>query len=427
MNSVSAKIYLFLLSPIWAFLHTINNLGAKHSKWIIVWFFTIFGFTMNFPEGTDGSRHAENLLNHYDGLSLSRWFDEALMLLLLNPPPGTNDDIYLHTISYLAVIISPTTAVLYTIVGFIYGYFFASSVVLVFRKINWSKKSFFLILLFTSFLFWKSFEGLNSIRNWTGAWCMFYGVSHYIFYRKKIFWLFIGLAPLMHFGYFVIGIPVLIVVLFRNRQWLYSMIFIGSFFVSAPVQDFVSVAGVNELGESKLKLYQKDQDEFKEKQDKFVDESSFHKAYAIKFAKVTFKVLFIGMILLFGYYDQNNKEVPFVYFSSLALLFFSFSNSVPYVPSLSIRLELNGFFYALSAILFRYSFVINHVWYSNKVKVYNLLLFSSLPFIALYLFMQSSYILEFADLKIFLPIFLVILFMDIPLPIKEILKGILNL
>ena len=158
---------------------------------------------MIFPQGTDGFRHGLNIENHYYGLSVGDFFNELFLLFQFIPSLGTNDDPYLHILSYLAGFFN-SSIVLYFLAALVYGYFYINSLYYV-RSLIKNKFNFCITLLFLSLIFIKGFEGINSIRNWTGQWCLFYVVIKYVVTKDKKTLFLLLLPPFIHFGYLFIS------------------------------------------------------------------------------------------------------------------------------------------------------------------------------------------------------------------------------
>ncbi|WOK05371.1 hypothetical protein RT717_20020 [Imperialibacter roseus] len=423
-DGLKYKLGLFLYSPLIPLIYVIKDFSAPYSRVILILFFGYFGLTMYFPEGTDGYRHSENLAAHYDNLPFSQFVDEGIRILKFDPPKETNDDIFLHIVSYITSFFSTSYSLLYMFVGLIYGFFFVNSIYLIYSQLE-LKRSKVLLMLFIVFVFWKSFEGINSIRNWTGAWCMFYGVASYLFTSKKKYLGFVLLAPMIHFGYFIISFPVLVVFLAGNRPYIYFALFAMSYVVQVPLNLVSSYSSFTKLGDEKLRIYYQDDHKRQEKYSRFAETASFHKQYAIEAASVNFLILFIFGLFIFSYFKSGAQIYQFSTLASIALLMLTFSNLTPFVPSLVKRLELNSYFYSLSFLLVSFNFKLQQQVVTSSLKFFKALVICSTPVIMLYLFMQLSYIMEFADAKVFVSPLISFFSLDAALPIKELIKDFL--
>ena len=95
-------IKLFFISPFLAFYNGVKRLMEPQVKLFLILFFGFFGSTMIFNEGTDGFRHSLSIQNHYIGLSIGDFFNELFLLFQFIQSPGTNDDPYIHILSYIS-------------------------------------------------------------------------------------------------------------------------------------------------------------------------------------------------------------------------------------------------------------------------------------------------------------------------------------
>ena len=251
---------LFFISPFAAFCCGVNIINKPEVKLVLILFIGFFGATMIFPDGTDGFRHSLNIENHYYGLSIGDFFNELFLLFQFIPSPGTNDDPYLHILSYFAGFFN-SSKVLYLLAGLVYGYFYINSLYYV-RSLIKNKFNFCITLLFLSLIFIKGFEGINSIRNWTGQWCLFYVVVKYIVTKDKKTLFLLLLPPFIHFGYLFISIPVIISIFYSK----YRKVFLIIYFVSFAYSSFnIADYALNYFGEglfkSKTEIYMQDDEE----------------------------------------------------------------------------------------------------------------------------------------------------------------------
>jgi hypothetical protein len=416
---------LFMLSPLLSFILFFKNILKKNSKFILISFFTFYGATMIFPVGTDGSRHLLAVEIHYLGLSFPEFLNESWLLLQFKPPPGTNSDLYLHILSFIASLFG-IPKVLYVLAATIYGYFYVNSIKLIYGIIakNTSK---ILWLLFFCLVLWKSFEGINSIRNWTAAWVVFYGTMSYLLKKEKKFIYLIFLAYFIHFSYVILTVPILIAFLLPKLRLYYFAFYIASLFISIPLSTLesnLSLIASNELAQSKFEVYNQDSQEIAAKNQKFRENSSVHKAYAISGFIIFFQVIFVFLLVFIVGFKRPIIPDSFLILSNIALIFFGFSNLFMFVPSLSKRLELNGMFYLLIFIVLSYNLInVNKV---KSLKKLNFLIVVGIPFILLFMFMQISYIAEYTNIFVIVAPFLLLFFYDETISIKNVGKELFN-
>ena len=417
---------LFILSPLLSFILFFKNILKKNSKFILISFFTFYGATMIFPIGTDGSRHLLAVQTHYLGLSFPDFLNESWLLLQFKPPPGTNSDVYLHILYFVASLYG-IPKVLYVLAATIYGYFYVNSMKLIYGIIakNTSK---ILWLLFFCFVLWKSFEGINSIRNWTAAWVAFYGTLSYLLKKEKKFIYLIFLAYFIHFSYVILTVPILIAFLLPKLRLYYFVFYIASLFISIPLSTLesnLSLVASSELAQSKFQAYNQDSQEIEMKNQKFLENSSIHKAYATDGFVILFQIIFVFFLAFIVGFKRPIIPDSFLILSNIALIFFGFSNLFMYIPSLSKRLELNGMFYLLIFIILSYNLI--NVNKLKSLKKLNFLISAGIPFILLFMFMQLSYIAEYTNIFVIVSPLLLLFFYDETINVKSVGKEIFDI
>jgi len=418
-------IKLFFISPFLAFYNGVKLINAPQVKLFLILFFGFFGATMIFNDQTDGFRHSINVVNHYSGLSVGDFFNELFLLFQFIPSPGTNDDPYLHILSYLAGLFN-SPRVLYLLASLVYGYFYINSLYYV-RSLIKNKFNFCITLLFLSLIFIKGFEGINSIRNWTGQWCLFYVVIKYIVTKDKKTLFLLLLPPFIHFGYLFISIPVIISIFYSKYRKVFLIIYFVSFaFSSFDIADYaLNYFGVG-LFKYKTEVYMQDVDEIDLKRNDFEATASFHKLYAYDAFRFYIQFVFIFMLLFF----KNKSLVKFIenksffILSSSALLLLSFSNIATLIPSLYKRLYMNANVYIIASLLLMYVFALE---YNSKLKLrFEFLIKLGVPVYLFFFFMQLSYIAEFANVATILPLPIGIFFLNDDISIKILFKEIIN-
>jgi hypothetical protein len=418
-------IKLFFISPFAAFYNGVKRINRPYVRLFLILFFGFFGATMIFPQGTDGFRHGLNIQNHYFGLSVGDFFNELFLLFQFIPSSGTNDDPYLHILSYLAGFFN-SSRVLYLLASLVYGYFYINSLYYV-RSLIKNKFNFYITFLFLSLIFIKGFEGINSIRNWTGQWCLFYVVIKYIVTKDKKTLFLLLLPPFIHFGYLFISIPVIISIFYSRYRKVFLIIYFVSFaFSSLNLGDYVLKYTGAGLFKHKTEVYMQDVEEIKMKRNDFEARASIHKLYAYDAFRFYIQFVFIFMLLFF----KNKSLVKFLenksffILSSSALLLLSFSNIATLIPSLSKRLYMNANVYIITFLLLMYAITLE---YNTKSKLrFEFLIKLGLPVYLFFFFMQLSYIAEFANVATILPLPIGIFFLNDDITLKILAKETLD-
>ena len=411
---------LFFFNPFMAFFNGIKLINRPQVKTFLILFFGFFGATMIFPEGTDGFRHSLNVENHYYGLSIGDFFNELFLLFQFIPSPGTNDDPYLHILSYLAGLYN-SPRVLYTLASLVYGYFYINSLYYV-RSLIKNKFNFCITLLFLSLIFIKGFEGINSIRNWTAQWCLFYVVIKYIVTKDKKTLFLLLLTAFIHFAYLFISIPVIISILYSKYRKVFFIIYFVSFaYSNLNISDYALNYFGEGLFKSKTEIYMHDIDEIKMKKNEFEATASFHKLYAYDTFTFYIQCFFIFLLI---FYDKSLKKIienkGLFILSSSALLLLSFSNIATLIPSLYKRLYMNANVYIIAFLLLIYAITLE---YNTKSKLrLEFLIKFGVPIYILFFFMQISYILEFTNVITVFPLPIGLFFWDDNITLKILLN-----
>jgi len=253
-----------LIAPPLLLIEAWRTKDERYSHWLLTALITIYGSTIGIAydptgAGSDGVRHLLSVYNHYVGLSFEQFLRESYQILSLQLTTAPKEDLYIHVVSYLVGGILGLPGLFFTVVAFVYGYFFTGSLLIIFR--GWRRARLPLVTLFliANFFLIKNIEGVNTVRTWTGLWVLVYACLQY-YQTKKWRYLFLMVAPpLIHFGYFVMALPAYAVLLFGNRVVLYSLVFVASStttFVNPGT--FADLASRSELAEHRFRIYQRD-------------------------------------------------------------------------------------------------------------------------------------------------------------------------
>jgi hypothetical protein len=212
----------------------------------------------------DGAVHLENVHTHYTYLSFSQFWEELVSLLSLNPTSNTNDDPYIHILSYIVGTIFNSPNLFFTGVALVFGYFYSGALVKLLSHVNWKTKynKFYFLFFLVLFLLFKTPGDMQSVRTGTAVWVVIYSLISY-HQTKKNKYIFLLLAtPLIHFAYAVLIIPFLVVLLsgFRNPKF-YFIIFMVSVLSSNLInpESANDIVSQTEIGASKAKAYTVDE------------------------------------------------------------------------------------------------------------------------------------------------------------------------
>jgi len=416
-------LMIFIISPIIAVFSSIPNFRFKEARWIIILFFGLFGMTMIVQDGKDAKVHSDIFVNSYVDKDFTTFKEETKNILLLRSGDNggaTNDDMYLHLISYIGSRLSSNPAILFFIVSFIYGIFYIAGVRSVYENLD-NKLDFLLGTIFFLFVFWKSFEGINSIRNWTAGWIFFNGVFNYFKTQHKKYIILVLVSPLVHFAYAAITIPFFVILIFGNRPKIYFLILVVSFFFSLESVDIIyNYLNLTDLGSQKSAYIDQGSSE------EYLQEgsgSALHAKYYVLVGKLVVSILFYYAILFLGYLKKEEHTNLMMGLASMGILMISFSNLVSFSITLNNRVFTNGGLYMLAYLVILYS-----ASFRNKVSMkfygYKMIVYLSFPFILFFTYTQWSNIGDFMNAKVFVSPFLYGVF-DGAYSLKELIRDLI--
>ena len=394
-----------------------------HAKFIIVLFFGIYGMTMIIGEDKDAHVHLKFFEESYVDKDFKTFIGETKNILLLKPGENdgkTNVDPYLHLISFVVAIFTSNSRFLFVVVSLIYGFFYVRGVSKVYELVK-GKWNFTLFILFFAFVFWKSLEGINSIRNWTAMWIFFNGAFSY-FKTKKIKYVFlVFMAPMVHFAYALIAFPFFIMLIFKNRPVIYGSILLASFAYTAIDATFVNdLMHLTDLGTQKIGYIKEGSstDYLLER-----DTESFHAKYYLVAGKLFISTLFYYMLLTYGYFKKKNHTILSQSLASMAILLIALSNLATFSTVVNARVFLNAGLYVLAYLILTYSANLK-LGINLKNYVFNSLIFLTLPFLGVFIFTQWSQIGEFTDIRVAVSPLMYPFFGEEAYSLKELLRKL---
>jgi hypothetical protein len=256
---------LFLISPILGLVHGLKTKSKKYIRWSIFIFTVIYGSLLHPSFLGDGRRHWERVYDHYQYLDFSVFWTELMAILSLAPLETTNDDPYIHLLSYLVGGIFNAPGLFFVAVAVVYAYFYSGAIVKLLSYVNWSSNynKFFFLFFLVIFLLWIPPLKMQTVRTWTGMWVLVYAILSYHETKKKKYLFLALMPPFIHVGYLALALPIWAVLFSGFRKPIvYFLIFISSIFVSNFVEQigFNKFASQTELGASKTKAYYVDDD-----------------------------------------------------------------------------------------------------------------------------------------------------------------------
>ena len=392
------SFYLMLISPMLALFFGLREKSFAYKRGLLVLAITIFGSIILITEGVDGFVHHQNVYNHYLDLSSNQFFRELIAILTFAPYPETNDDVYIHVLSYFVGSILEVPQLFFVIVSFIYAYFFSGSILKVLQVIPQTKISYFFYIFSTVFVLYKNVEGINTVRTWTGLWILFYAAFCYFETRKLKYLFLMFIPPFVHVAYFIMAVPTWIITLFGSRfKLIYAGVFVMSFFYGINKNVAMETLSGSEVGANKSQAYYVEDVE-NHKVRKYDDSTWYRqmqKGGVQKYALylVAFTLIFSGI-----YFNGMNTLESKLF--SIGILTKTLSNFSTFIFALSARSALIGSIFIIAAFL-----LLLKRGYFNKEKINYFYIYQTLFFISAILYVPYL-VYKIADLISFISVFM---------------------
>lgn len=363
-----AKAYSLLLSiisPILGLVYGLKSLDKKGKRLILSVFGLFYGLLLNYSEGADAGTHARIAKTYYT-LGLSDFIERLVGILIFHPLEDSPSDLYVHLLYGVCGSLFSSTTLFFMIAGTTYGYLYGGALL---KVIDFSNKkenkigalTFMLILLF---IIHRSYDGMQTIRSWTGMWMLFNGVFGYHQTQKRKYLFMILFSPFFHLMYGFIAIPALLAIFFNFlHRYIFIVIYAISFIANINTLQVIDAASSNSLSEEKLRSYYKI-DETGEDFDPIAHKlKRSEKVWYAEYGKTTSvyagATAFIILVILGGFYNKNvmnNVEYGLMTtailigslanFLSFAFTFYSrtMANASTYILAVMVLLSIRGIF-----------------------------------------------------------------------------------
>lgn len=421
----SAFLPPVLLVQAWA------SSSSRIKHWLLTIFFVFYGSTIAIAHdpmgaGPDGVRHLLAVRSHYVGMSIDVFLEQLWLILTFRGNLTPSPDVYKHVLSFFVGGVLQTPKLFFPIVAGIYGYFFAGSMLIIFRRFSLKHCNLIILGLALVFFLIKNIEGVNTVRTWTGLWILVYSCLRYFESKNKKYLLLMAVPPFVHFGYFIMAIPAWMVVLFGPKQRLYAMLFIGSSVTTLINPTVVTnIIETTELGENRVRAYLVE-DPLDSKRLQFLGENRGLRWYAklqrLGFQKWGLNIL-VYVSVITGLYIFSMNRVQQCLFS-IGLLTLTLSNSSWFLSTLSHRSWLVGAIFVLAAFLMARLDPImrNRFPYRNPLYRYGVL--TSVALLSPYLIYNLSTIFDYPSVYLLALPFLAFLEPEYNPSLKEVLQFV---
>ena len=337
----------FLMNPFASMIVTFLDFTSENAKNLFWAFCTFFGFTFAI-----GDESSSSDINRY--LLELQWMfnqDEFTMADSVQYFVLSGEIDMLRTfLSYIISRFTDSQAVLTTVYGFIFGFFFSRNIWYIFsfidRRLTIIEKILFLALILVVPIWF-----LNGFRMYTAFHIFMFGLLPYILENKKKKLIWVLLSVLVHFSYIVPISILLVYFIFGNQLKLYFFIFILSIFISDlnvnNINQYVEKYAPTLLDERSASYRAEDRVE----QTKKNYENSTKNWYSTWYLIIIRWSLIVVLFYFFIFADARIKYISeWKKLFCLTLLFYAFANVVIAMPS-GIRFLSFALFLTLTMII----------------------------------------------------------------------------
>jgi hypothetical protein len=329
----------------------LQSRNIHYKKWALILFVTLYGSTIILGPGSDGATHLKRVVFMYSDMTVTQYFDGFADIIMLKNNTQFQDDLYIHTLSYITQSVFKSPHLFFVIVSMVYGYFFAGSMLRLFQMFPTYKKSILFFGLGVVFISWFNVDAMQSVRTVTGFWVLFYGFISFYRTGENKYRLLTFTAPLFHIAWFIMAIPAWVVLLAGNRKVTYSIMLLASFFVTLVGPEQVSEPiSMTEVGQERLEGYQIDEARDIDYALDVYGASRWYKQYAAAGLQHWAILIILFTCLIFGTYF-NSMNIIESSFLSAGILFITLSNTSWYIYALTNRSQEAGAVFILAAVL----------------------------------------------------------------------------
>lgn len=331
-NNLASNLVLFLIWPFAAFLYALKNFHQKSGRIIIYLFILLFGFTFVLGnEKLDSFRYAE----YFQNMSKFTFSDLQYFFNNLFSTEQTLD-FGQPLITFLVSRFSDDHRVFFGVIAGIFGFFYLKSVSFLYNKHYYYNKNIYLLFFILYFaLIINPIFNINGFRFWTATWIFFYGAYLFINTKEKKFFVITMISIFFHFSYIAPIAIFFFYLVLGNRNKLYLVLLVASFFISDIVFQFIPQAA-NILGEGVMERVGRyaNLDTMKNVAENAELAKEEGKWYLFLPGKFTFYYITFVFLYLWYKFKKKINEVPVINTFSFSLLLLSFANTVSFIPSM---------------------------------------------------------------------------------------------
>ena len=307
-----------------------------YKRLVITLFFAVYGSVMLLGIG-DGFRHQMSVEHIYAYMSFPFFLEELWRVLTFQVTETGVKDVYKHVTGYFFGTLG-MPRLFFPFIGAVYGYFFAGALLHILRHFKLSRINYVLLGFVIALIFLRSFEGVYTVRTWTGMWILVYACLKFHEQRKLRYLLLMLVPPFIHHAYFLMAIPAWIVAAFGARPLLYSGLFCASIFTTFLPADLITDPLVQtERGATQVGAYYRE-----EQHDQMASfeasrqTTNFYNAYRSSGLQRWAPTILILALLASGIYIRYMTRYQKLVFST-GLLMLTFSNLAWFISALHNR------------------------------------------------------------------------------------------
>ncbi len=384
-------LLLYLVNPFIGFISAIKNLDRRLNGLVFVLFYALFGYAISFNLTTADSYRIAARFCQTD-------FSYGMIWQMYKA--GSLTDIYLIGVYSIVQLFTRNPKVLYGILGAVMGTFSYLSIKQLFVIWRKGRNKYFFILVFFFFLT-ISFFNVNGIRFWTATSFFSYFAIRYLYFGKKRAIIGVLLTPLIHFGFFIAVVAILVFSilhkLIKSHSFYYwTMILAFGVNLLTPqsaLDDIMGAEGdAEELTSSialnrKVENYRRTTENVERKQESIAKKSQSAYRQANRAFTVTFDyVNKIGMVLMLTVLYRRRNRIIQNKTQSRFFHYVLFSFSLGFMATLLIGsggrfIRIANMMYVFWLFtVFRYNALVDFKW-KQYVKLLFLLNFYAVAFL----------------------------------------------
>lgn len=237
-DDIAIKFILFLISPLFAFIFSVRRLNTKSSY--IIFFLTAVFFGLAFS--VDIERESINLDGAYYRLLFESYVNTTTLefkndfiqyLAFENNIP----DFFTDTLAFYVSRFTDNYHIFFAFATIFFSYFSLKSLRFLTSEEKFNNSLYSLILVYL-FLYNQIFN-INGLRFWTAAWLAIYCIFQIFRNDNKKYFFLALLTPFIHGSYFLFIIILILGLIVRKYDKLWSFLFFLSFLFSSFALEFI--------------------------------------------------------------------------------------------------------------------------------------------------------------------------------------------